>query len=174
MRFLKFLPQGGSETFQIRRKESQNVPKQVFYKQNHGHLPPNPPNYFGPIAAACWRKIVPYLESTERVQRIDAGMVEQYCTQYEIYRQAYADVQENGIQTKLFTSLQNAAGEIIGKDFTGYRKNPAVGIMTDANKQLNSIGIQLGLTPKGRQDLMQIASHEKKDDTISAMKKFFG
>lgn len=101
-------------------------------------------------------------------------MVEQYCTQYEIYREAYADVQENGIQTKLFTSLQNAAGEIIGKDFTGYRKNPAVGIMTDANKQLNSIGIQLGLTPKGRQDLMQIASHEKKDDTISAMEKFFG
>ena len=31
------------------------MPKQVFFKQNHGHLPPNPPNYFGPIAAACWR-----------------------------------------------------------------------------------------------------------------------
>lgn len=147
------------------------MPKQVFFKQNHGHLPPNPPNYFGPIAAACWRKIVPYLESTERVQRIDAGVVEQYCTQYEIYRQAYADVQENGIQTKLFTSLQNAAGEIIGKDFTGYRKNPAVGIMTDANKQLNSIGIQLGLTPKGRQDLMQIASQKKEKSISDQMKE---
>ena len=156
---------------QNRRKEVQNVPKQVFYKQNHGKLPPNSPNYFGPTAAACWRKIVPYLESTGRVQRIDAGMVEQYCTQYEIYREAYADVLENGIQTKIFSSLQNSAGEIIGKDFTGYRKNPAVGVMNDASKQLNSIGIQLGLTPKGRQDLMQIASQKKEKSIGEQMKE---
>ena len=82
-------------------------------------------------------------------------------------------MQENGIQTKLFSSLQNSTGEIIGKDFTGYRKNPAVSIMNDANKQLNSIGIQLGLTPKGRQDLMQIAS-QKKEKSISEQMKEAG
>ena len=43
--------------------------------------------------------------------------------------------------------------------------------MNDANKQLNSIGIQLGLTPKGRQDLMQIASQKKEKSISDQMKE---
>ena len=147
--------------------------KKVYYQQNDGHLPPKPPHYLGTLASACWRKIVPFLESTGRVERIDVGLVEQYCANYEIYRNAYQDVQENGIQVKIFSSLQDSSGKIVGKDFTGFRKNPAVATMKDAVNQLNSLGVQLGLTPKSRQELMQIASHKKKDDTMSAMKKFF-
>lgn len=136
--------------------------KKAFYQQNNGHLPKDPPDYLGRLAKICWRKVVPFLESTKRVQRIDTGLVEQYCSQYEIYRQAYADIQENGIQTKLFVSLQDSTGAIIGKDFSGYRKNPAVATMNDALKQLKSIGSQLGLSPQARQNLMQIASQKKK------------
>ena len=147
--------------------------KKVYYQQNDGHLPPKPPHYLGTLASACWRKIVPFLESTGRVERIDVGLVEQYCANYEIYRNAYQDVQENGIQVKIFSSLQDSSGKIVGKDFAGFRKNPAVATMKDAVNQLNSLGVQLGLTPKSRQELMQIASHKKKDDTMSAMKKFF-
>lgn len=147
--------------------------KKVYYQQNDGHLPPKPPHYLGTLASACWRKIVPFLESTGRVERIDVGLVEQYCANYEIYRNAYQDVQENGIQVKIFSSLQDSSGKIVGKDFTGFRKNPAVATMKDAVNQLNSLGVQLGLSPKSRQELMQIASHKKKDDTMSAMKKFF-
>lgn len=147
--------------------------KKVYYQQNNGHLPATPPHYLGTLASACWRKIVPFLESTGRVERIDVGLVEQYCANYEIYRNAYQDIQDNGIQAKIFTSLQDSSGKIVGKDFVGFRKNPAVATMKDALNQLNSVGVQLGLSPKGRQELMQIASHKKKDDTISAMKKFF-
>lgn len=147
------------------------MPAKSFYLQNQGKLSRTAPKYFGPLARECWRKIVPFLESTDRVQRIDTGLVEQYCTQYEIYRKAYADVQENGIQTKLFSSLQNSAGEVIGKDFTGYRRNPAVGMMTDANKQLNAIGVQLGLTPKGRKELMEIASQKKEASVAEQLKQ---
>lgn len=147
--------------------------KKVYYQQNNGHLPATPPHYLGTLASACWRKIVPFLEATGRVERIDIGLVEQYCANYEIYRNAYQDIQENGIQVKIFSSLQDSSGKIVGKDFTGFRKNPAVATMKDAVNQLNSLGVQLGLTPKSRQELMQIASHKKKDDTMSAMKKFF-
>ena len=147
--------------------------KKVYYQQNNGHLPPIPPHYLGTLAKVCWRKIVPFLESTGRVERIDVGLVEQYCANYEIYRNAYQDIQENGIQAKIYTSLQDSTGAVIGKDFVGFRKNPAVATMKDALNQLNSVGVQLGLSPKGRQELMQIASHKKKDDTISAMKNFF-
>ena len=147
--------------------------KKVYYQQNNGHLPATPPHYLGALASACWRKIVPFLEATGRVERIDIGLVEQYCANYEIYRNAYQDIQENGIQAKIFSSLQDSSGKVIGKDFTGFRKNPAVATMKDAVNQLNSVGIQLGLSPKSRQELMQIASRKKKDDTMSAMKKFF-
>ena len=147
--------------------------KKVYYQQNNGHLPATPPHYLGTLASACWRKIVPFLEATGRVERIDIGLVEQYCANYEIYRNAYQDIQENGIQAKIYTSLQDSTGAVIGKDFVGFRKNPAVATMKDAVNQLNSVGIQLGLSPKSRQELMQIASRKKKDDTMSAMKKFF-
>lgn len=145
--------------------------KQAYFKQNNGHLPKDPPSYLGSLASVCWRKIVPYLESTGRVERIDSSLVEQYCADYEIYRNAYQEVLKNGIQTKMFTSLQDNTGKVIGKDFTGYRKNPAVSIMKDAVNQLNQIGVKLGLSPKGRQQLMQIASHKNEKSVAEQLKE---
>lgn len=45
--------------------------KNPYYRQNKGRLPSDPPNYLGKVASEVWRKIVPFLESTEKVQRID-------------------------------------------------------------------------------------------------------
>lgn len=167
-----------SDNFQIftlggqsRRKGGDLMVKKVYYQQNNGHLPATPPRYLGTLASACWRRIVPFLEDTGRVERIDIGLVEQYCANYEIYRNAYQDIQENGIQAKIFSSLQNSSGSIIGKDFTGFRKNPAVATMKDALNQLNSVGIQLGLSPKGRQELMSIASHKKEKSMAEQLKE---
>lgn len=149
--------------------------RKAYYLQNDGHLSPSPPDYLSRYASACWRKIVPFLESTERVKRIDSGLVEMYCINYEIFRTAYKDVLANGIQVAMYKSLQNNEGKIVGKDFVGYRKNPAVGTMKDAVTQLNSIGMQLGLTPKGRQELEMIATKSEKDtSTAQEIAKFFG
>ena len=46
--------------------------------------------------------------------------------------------------------------------------------MKDTVGQLNQIGIQLGLTPKGRQELMTIADSSQSETTEDALKKFFG
>lgn len=147
--------------------------KMTFYQQNDGQLGAKPPPHLSKLAGETWRKIVPFLIDTGRVERIDTSLVEMYCAQYDIYRQAYADVREHGVQTPIYKTVQNQMGDKIGTDFVGFKKNPAVATMKDATNQLTSIGVQLGLSPKGRQELMQIVSHEKKDDTISAMKKFF-
>lgn len=144
--------------------------KKAYYQQNDGHLAKDPPDYLGRLARSVWRKVVPFLESTNRVQRIDSSLVEQYCSEYELYRQAYADIQENGIQSKIYVSLQDASGEVVGQDFSGYRKNPAVATMNDALKQLRSIGSELGLSPQARQELMQIASQKKEKSTAEQLK----
>lgn len=145
--------------------------KKAYFKQNEGKLSVYPPDYLGNLAKICWRKIVPFLEETERVQRIDTSLVEQYCSCYEIYRIAYEDVKENGIQMKLYRSLQSNTGEVIDKDFVGCRKNPAVSTMNDALKQLKAIGSELGLSPKAREELMQIASQKEEKSVAEQMKE---
>ncbi|EKS21888.1 hypothetical protein HMPREF9318_00086 [Streptococcus urinalis FB127-CNA-2] len=150
--------------------------KNPYYRQNKGRLPSDPPNYLGTVAKEVWRKIVPFLESTEKVQRIDVFLVETYCTNYEIYKAAYEDIKVNGIQQEITKPIQaQGSGEILGEQSLGFRKNPAVATMKDAVDTLNRIGVQLGLTPKGRQELMEIAGEDtNKVSTAEMLKEFLG
>lgn len=142
--------------------------KNPYYQQNNGRLPSDPPNYLGTVAREVWRKIIPFLEATEKVERIDTFLVETYCTNYEIYKKAYEDIKENGIQTEITKVIQaQGSGEILGEQSMGFKKNPAVVVMKDATDTLNKIGIQLGLTPKGRAELAEIAGTQ---DDNSSMK----
>lgn len=149
--------------------------KNPYYQQNNGLLPSDPPNHLGTVAREVWRKIVPFLESTNKVQRIDTFLVETYCTNYEIYKIAYEDIKQNGIQQEMTKPIQaQGSGEILGEQFLGFKKNPAVATMKDAVDTLNKIGVQLGLTPKGRQELMEIAGEQSDEGSIKdKMKEFF-
>ena len=148
--------------------------KNPYYQQNNGRLPSDPPNYLGTVARETWRKIVPFLEATEKVERIDTFLVETYCTNYEIYKLAYEDIKENGIQQEIRKPIQSpGSGEMLGEQSLGFKKNPAVVVMKDATETLNKIGIQLGLTPKGRKELMEIASEDtNKASTADMLKEF--
>ena len=150
--------------------------KNPYYQQNNGRLPSDPPNHLGTVARETWRKIVPFLESTQKVQRIDTFLVETYCTNYEIYKIAYEDIKQNGIQQEMKKPIQaQGSGEILGEQSLGFKKNPAVATMKDAVDTLNKIGIQLGLTPKGRQELLAIVDEDKDDKSAGdALKDFFG
>lgn len=147
--------------------------KKVYYLQNNGHLSTDPPEQLDRLARECWRKVVPFLESTNKIQRIDSSLVELYCVQYEIYRKAYDDIKENGIQNKAYRSLQDSTGAIIGKDFVGHKKNPAVGTMKDAINQMTAVGTELGLSPKSRAELFKIVKNTEEKSTVESMKEFF-
>lgn len=139
--------------------------KNPYYQQNKGRLPSDPPNYLGTVAREIWRKIVPFLESTQKVERIDTFLVETYCTNYEIYKIAYEDIKQNGIQQEITKPIQaQGSGEILGEQSLGFRKNPAVATMKDAVDTLNRIGVKLGLTPKGRQELLEIANGDNNNE----------
>lgn len=113
------------------------------------------------------------LEATEKVERIDTFLVETYCTNYELYKTAYEDIKENGIQTEIMKIVQaQGSGEILGEQSMGF-KNPAVATMKDATETLNKIGIQLGLTPKGRAELAEIAGNQNDNKSLGDMMKEF-
>ena len=148
--------------------------KNPYYQQNNGRLPSDPPNYLGTVAREVWRKIVPFLENTNKIQRIDTFLVETYCTNYEIYKLAYEDIKENGIQQEIRKPIQSpGSGEILGEQSMGFKKNPAVATMKDAVDTLNRIGVQLGLTPKGRAELLTIEGSTKPEKSTTEMMKEF-
>lgn len=148
--------------------------KNPYYQQNNGRLPSDPPNYLGTVAREVWRKIIPFLENTNKIQRIDTFLVETYCTNYEIYKLAYEDIKENGIQQEIRKPIQSpGSGEILGEQSMGFKKNPAVATMKDAVDTLNRIGVQLGLTPKGRAELLTIAGSTKPEKSTTEMMKEF-
>lgn len=148
--------------------------KTTYYQQNNGHLAPDPPKYFGRFAKECYRRVVPFLESTGRVERIDSSLVERYCISWEQYREAYEGLLEDGLQTKHERPVQNSAGEIIAWEFVGYIRNPLQNTMKDANVQLDKIGSELGLSPKAREKLMQLANTTKKEKSTKELAKEAG
>ncbi|WP_419154104.1 phage terminase small subunit P27 family [Weissella viridescens] len=127
---------------------------------NDGSLSYRPPDYLGRQAKVTWRKVVGFLEDNSAVSRIDANLVEMYCTQYEIYRNAYDHIKENGEVQAIYKTLQDAMGEIVGKDFVGYKRNPMTQIYSDSVRSLTNIGSELGLSPKSRAELLDLVDTE--------------
>ncbi|USS92026.1 phage terminase small subunit P27 family [Fructobacillus americanaquae] len=129
------------------------MPKKSNKDVNGGRIRKDPPDYFGRLAGSAWRKVVDFLNDNKEIIRVDSGLIEMYCTQYEIYRNAYKHIQENGEVQGIYESVQNAAGEVIEKDFKGYKRNPMTQIYSDSLKNLTNIGKELGLSPKSRKEL---------------------
>lgn len=141
---------------------------------NGGRLTITPPAYLGQQAKVIWRKVVPFLETQSSVNRIDSGLVEMYCTQYEIYRNAYKHVRENGEVQAIYKPVQDFEGTVIDKTFQGYKRNPMTNIYSDSLKNLAKIGSELGLSPKSRSELMELSGNDDSDESsTSQMKEFF-
>lgn len=148
--------------------------KKVDKDVNGGRLTITPPAYLGQQAKVIWRKVVPFLETQSSVNRIDSGLVEMYCTQYEIYRNAYKHVRENGEVQAIYKPVQDFEGTVIDKTFQGYKRNPMTNIYSDSLKNLAKIGSELGLSPKSRSELMQLSGNDDSDESsTSQMKEFF-
>ncbi|MBS0950044.1 phage terminase small subunit P27 family [Weissella minor] len=137
---------------------------------NNGALSYRSPDYFSKQASATWRKVVGYLEANLAVNRIDTYLVEMYCTQYEIYRNAYNHIQENGEVQGIYKSVQDYEGNIIGRDFVGYKRNPMTQIYDSALKNLTKIGSELGLSPKSRSELLEVAKSVPAEEASTAQK----
>ena len=115
----------------------------------------SPPNYMkGTIAGRAWQRITPILRQSTIIKNADRSTVEALCSAIALYRIGFDDVQENGIQTPIYKSVQNNRGEIIDRDFIGFKKNPAVSTMDAAIRQIRSLSSELGLTPTSRAALL--------------------
>ncbi|WP_394456196.1 phage terminase small subunit P27 family [Leuconostoc suionicum] len=142
---------------------------------NGGRLSYRAPDYLGDLSSRLWRKVTVFLEENSAVNRIDTNLVEMYCTQYEIYRNSYEHIKMNGEVQAIYKPVQDYEGNIIDKTFQGFRRNPMTNIYSDSIKNLTKIGSELGLSPKSRADLMELAGNslDNEKSSTSQMKEFF-
>lgn len=128
-------------------------------------LQTSPPNYMkGTIAGRAWQRITPILRQSTIIKNADRSTVEALCTSISLYRLSFDDIQQNGIQTPIYKTLQNSRGEAIGQDFVGFKKNPAVTTMDAAIRQIRSLSSELGLTPTSRASLLSLTADNDDDD----------
>lgn len=147
------------------------MPRTTYKSESDAVLPTTPPHHLGTIASAMWRKMVPVLNASNKMAPLDKNLVEMYASQYEIYRKAYDDINENGQVTPVYKTVVNpVTGKVINRDMTGYKRNPSTQIYSDAVKQLKSLGSELGLSPASRAELMQL-SLDDGNDKPSAMEQ---
>ena len=139
-------------------------------------VPEAAPKWLGKYGKILYPKLAAYLNNNSKIIRADQYLAEEYCSAYDIYRTAYADLQEHGIQQAIFkTSLSPLDGSVVNKDFQGYRKNPAYQMMSDSLSKMNQIGKELGLSPRARSQMMELntPSDENKKSVTDQMKEFF-
>lgn len=113
-----------------------------------------------------WTRLMPLIGDT--LLENDRALVESYCFNYQLLREAYDNIQENDIQYPLYKIIMTPRGDVLDDHhFEGYKANPAVKTLDAATSKLDSLGKQLGLSPQSRAELAKLPDNTDKDVSIA-------
>ncbi|WP_338714128.1 phage terminase small subunit P27 family [Lactiplantibacillus plantarum] len=125
-----------------------------------------PPKYLKATGRSMWTRLMPLIG--DQLEESDRALVESYCFNYQLLREAYSNILENGIQYALFKVIMTPTGEVIDEHhFEGYKSNPATKTLSDATAKLNMLGTQLGLSPQSRAELAKLPKPTDKQETMA-------
>lgn len=139
-------------------------------------LTPTPPKELrGTIAGYAWARLYPELQKMQYVKAPDKDILVLLCMNIQLYREAFDSIKENGIQTKIYkTVVSPTTGEVLNKDFTGFKKNTAVDTLNAATAKIESLSNKLGLSPIARATLMEKVKTDKPKEKQSINDLLFG
>lgn len=106
---------------------------------------PSTPAWLSRDAKAEWRRVLPILIERRILTKADLASLENYCTAIGQVREMERHLQENGHVVEVFKL--DSEGEKIS---LGMKRNPAVGIQSDAMTRARLLAAELGLTPVSR------------------------
>lgn len=140
---------------------------------NGNKLSKTPPKYLKSFGRSMWSRLMPLIG--DQLQEADKALVESYCFNYQLLREAYDDIQENGIQYSLYKIVMTPRGDIIDPHhFEGLKNNPATKTLSDATSKLDSLGKQLGLSPQSRAELAKLPDTSDNKESIADLLSGFG
>ncbi|USS87474.1 phage terminase small subunit P27 family [Fructilactobacillus hinvesii] len=132
-------------------------------RKNENELPIKPPKYLKGEAYNLYRRLRDPLTESGLVNNLDRSLLEAFCMQYQIIRESYAIIAENGPvkATKEIDIINKSetVKQIITT--TSFDKNPAVAALNNATKEFRSMADQLGLSPKSREDILKNAKSDQ-------------
>ncbi|MHA6973925.1 phage terminase small subunit P27 family [Levilactobacillus brevis] len=133
---------------------------------NGNKLSTTPPKYLKATGRSMWSRLMPLIGDS--LLENDRALVESYCFNYQLLREAYNDIQENGIQYALYKIIMTPRGDVLDDHhFEGYKPNPAVKTLDAATSKLDSLGKQLGLSPASRAELAKLPNNSDEDVSIT-------
>lgn len=106
------------------------------------------PDWLSSDARAEWDRVMPILSARRILSAADLGGLENYCVAIGTAREAERIIQSHGV--------------VIETD-SGLKRNPAVGILSDAIKTARLLAGEMGLTPVSR-SRPAIRDDEEEDD----------
>lgn len=131
-------------------------------------LNPSPPDELVGYAKDIYVYIAKSLNEAGLIKQIDQSVVIELCRQMQLAHEAYFEIfggdEPQGIQFKLEKQLQDHMGNVVGTQFLGYQKNPAVTTLNAATTKIKSYCETLGMTPAARASLLAMAQDTKHDD----------
>jgi P27 family predicted phage terminase small subunit len=105
---------------------------------------PSPPAWLSKDAKAEWRRVMPILVERKILTTADLGSLENYCTAIGQVWEMERHLQEHGHVFEVFKDTED------GPISLGLKRNPAVGIQSDAMTRARLLAAELGLTPVSR------------------------
>lgn len=133
---------------------------------NGNEINQTPPKYLKATGRSMWSKLMPLIG--DQLEESDRALVESYCFNYQLLREAYGDIKENGIQYPLYKIVTTARGDVLdAHHFEGYKANPAVKTLDSATSKLSALGQQLGLSPASRAELAKLPKPTDKEQSMA-------
>lgn len=104
-----------------------------------------PPDWMSEDAKAEWRRIVPILAQRRILTEADLGSLENYCDAIGLAREMGREIQRSGAVQKVYKVDAKGVSWLVS-----IRKNPAVGVQSDAVTRARLLAAELGCTPVSR------------------------
>ena len=124
---------------------------------------PSAPIWLSKEAKGEWKRVTPILVDRRILTKADLGSLENYCTAIGQVREMEKHLQEHG---NIFEAFKiDANGEKVS---LGFKRNPAVGIQSDAMNRSRQLAAELGLTPVSR-SRPTVRNPEDGDESVSPL-----
>lgn len=127
--------------------------------QPHVGAPPMP-DYLPSLAQECWQRVVEEMSAVPGwLTRADWRMVEGYCIDYAIWRDAIAGIKEHGL-VQIRTSVDGAGVEHVER-----RMQPELKALNEADRRMKQAEAAMGFSPvfRARISLQPQGEHEDLD-----------
>lgn len=149
------------------RDRTQNLIKET---ESMDKLQTSAPQALTGSARFLWTQLVPELNSLGYVKQADKQTVEMLCINYQMLRDAYNDIKEHGQTKEVYrTVISPVTGEIVSRDFMGYKRNPSTQILDSATSKVKTLSESLGLTPASRASLLNISDTDEDEPSLKEL-----